>query len=92
MPLILDSIKIIFPHMMGYDLRAVLTFGALLTVRTAGTNVRITFVFSVPVSVRCAVFQDLIIRANIAIIIFIIYIFVFSEKFIFGLGSAVGAE
>ena len=71
-------------------LLASLGFRAFLPARTVFTGFRIAFVLSVSLTVSRAVFQNLVIRTNIAIEIFIVNVLVFFEIPFRGHGTLVG--
>ena len=61
-------------------------------IRTVLTDSRIAFVLLVSVPVGRAVTQNLIRRAEITVIVFIVNIFVFAEKAVFHFWTGIGAQ
>ena len=75
--------QIRFPNMPCYQFDVVFAFRTLRKIRTSCTGSATTFVFTVSAPVRGTIRQYLIIRADVTVIMLIIYILVFSEKALF---------
>lgn len=58
----------------------VLAFGALAAVRTGFAVLAVTLVFPVSLAVCCGVLQDLVCRADVAVIVFIVNVLMFPEE------------
>ena len=69
--------------MPGYYFCMVFAFSALTQIRTCFTIATIAFVFPVSFPVWCGVLQNLVRRADIAIVIFIVNILIFPEESLF---------
>ena len=73
-----------FPDMPGHYLHMIPAFCTLAQIRTFFTDTPATLIFPVSGTVRCMIGQYLVIRAYIAVKIFIIHILIFLEKTFFG--------
>ena len=70
---------VFFPYMPCHCFYMLFALRTLCKIRTTCTYFPITFVFPVPFSVRRSITQYLIIWTYIAVIVFVVYVFVFSE-------------
>lgn len=81
------EIHVIFPDM---PLDYFLMFFALCTlgkIRTILAIVLIAFIFPIPLLICCPICKNLVCRVDIAVIVFIIDIFIFLKKSFFGHGT-----
>ena len=78
--------------MPRHDLYMSLAVGALIQIRAMLTDFRITLVFPVTVPVRGTVTEDRVCRAEIAIEVFVINVFMLRKESVFRLGAGVGAQ
>ena len=83
MSIIFYLLNVWFPYMSCHYLREILTLCASISNWAVFTNTCITFIFPITLTICCAVSQYLILRTNIAIVIFIIHIFIFLKKAFF---------
>ena len=88
-PGILCHLHIIAPDVPGYHLRAVLALGAKMSGGTVTTDLWITFVFPVAVTVRRAVLQNMVLRTKNAVVIFVIHVLPPFVSALHGLGPRV---
>lgn len=68
-----------FPYMLCYRLHMLFTFCAFRFLRIITANISTDFVFSITISICCAIRLHLIFRAKIAVVILIICVFMFPE-------------
>jgi len=87
MPDILTLFHVRLPDMPGHYLHMIPAFCALLQIWTSFTDHSAALVFPVSGTVRRMISQHLIVRAYIAVKIFIIHILGFFEKTILGHGA-----
>ena len=73
-------LHVIRPHMPQYILLAALGLCALIPKRTGAAYCRIALVVPVSLTVCCRVAQHLIVRAQIAVILLVIDVFMFPEE------------
>ena len=74
---------ILFPYMPGDCLDMALAVGASFKARTIGSMLPTTLIFPVPIFVCCPVCQDVVFRADITVVILIVYILMLLKKPVF---------
>lgn len=76
---ILCFLYISFPYMLCYQLHMIFAFCAFRFLGTITANISTAFVFTIAISICCAIRKHLIFRANIAVVILIINVVMLSE-------------
>ena len=80
---------VVRPDMPGHDFRMVPAQCALLPLRAGLADFRVALVFPVAFPVRGRVFQDLVFRAQIAVIVFVVHVLMLLEKTVFRHGALI---
>lgn len=88
-PDVLTQFHVRFPDMPAHHFYMILALGTLTQIRTVFASKPAAFIFTVTIPVCCTIFQCFIVRTDITIIVFIIYVFMFSEESSFGLRTFV---
>ena len=83
---ILHCLHVSFPYMPGDCLDMTLAVGASLKARTMGTVGPTTLILPIPRPVCCPVCQDVLLRADITVVVLIIYILILLKKLSFVIG------
>ena len=76
MPKVLRAFYVVVPDMARYGLCTLLIFGAAFADRTVFANVAFAFVLPVAIAIGGGIAQNLVLRAEDAVVIFIVDIFV----------------
>ena len=84
MSYIFRSFHVVFPNMSGNQFHMVFALSTLRKVWAVFTYVAAAFVFPVPIAICCTVFQNFVCRTEVAIVVFIVNIFIFAEEPILG--------
>ncbi len=80
---VLHHFHILFPYMSGDCLDMALAVGASPKARAVGTVGPTTLILPIPRPVCCPVCQDMILRADVTVVVLVIYILILLKKPIF---------
>ena len=83
-PYVLALFNVICPQVPRHEFNVIPAFRALAQVRAGGTGTAAALVFAVAVTVRGGITQNLAVRADVTVIVFVIGVFVFFEKTFLG--------